>query len=70
MQTDEDSSTKVNFTSPLVVTGNESRKRLEKDATQLDQGDRDILPAVASPSSDISKNAPSSQNCPKPRYSP
>ena len=64
LQTAKDSRTKVNFPSPLAVTGNESRKRLEIDATQLDQGDSDI-PAVVSPSSGINKNAPSSQNCPK-----
>lgn len=60
----QDSSAKVNFASSLAVTGTESRKRLEIDATQLHQGDSDILPAVDSPSSDINKNAPSSQNCP------
>ena len=61
----QDSSVKVNFASSLAVTGTESRKRLEIDATQLHQGDSDILPAVDSPSSDINKNAPSNQNCPK-----
>ena len=65
MQTNEDSSAKVSFPSPVVVTGNESRRRLERDATQLDQGDSDTLPAVESSSSDINKSAPSSQNCPK-----
>ena len=64
LQTAKDSRTKVDFPSPLAVTGNESRKRLEIDATQLDQGDSDT-PAVVSPSSGINKNAPSSQNCPK-----
>lgn len=65
MQTDEDSSSKISFPSLLAVTGNESRRRLERDATQLDQGDSDILPVVESSSSDMNKSAPSSQNCPK-----
>ena len=65
MQTDEDSSSKFSFPSLVAVTGNESRRRLERNATQRDQGDSDILPAVESPCSDINKSAPSSQNCPK-----
>lgn len=65
MQTDEDSSSKIGFPSLVAVTGNESRRQLERDATQLHQGDSDILPAVESSSSDMNKSAPSSQNCPK-----
>ena len=65
IQTDKDSSSKVNFHSLVVVTGNKSRKRLERDVTQLDQGYRDILPTVESCSSAINKRAPSSQSCPK-----
>ena len=65
IQTDKDSSSKVNFPSLAAVTGNKSRKRLERDVTQLDQGYRDILPTVESCSSAINKRAPSSQSCPK-----
>ena len=65
MQMDEDSSSTVSFPSLDAVSGNESRRRLARDATQPDQGDSDILPAVESPSSDIDKSAASSQNFPK-----
>jgi len=37
MQTDEDSSSKISFPSLVAVTGNESRRRLERDAAQLGQ---------------------------------
>ena len=65
MQTDQSSSSEVSFPSLVVVTGNESRRGLERDATHLDQGDSDILPAVESSSSDTNESTPSSQNCPK-----
>ena len=65
MQTEEDSSSKVSFPSLVAVTGNKSRRRLERDVTQLGQGYSDTLPTVESSSSAINKSAPSRQRCPK-----
>ena len=62
IQTDKDSSSKVNFPSLAAVTGNKSRRRLERHVTQLDQGYSNMLPTVESCSSAINKRAPSSES--------
>lgn len=64
MQTDKDSSLEVSFPSLVAVTGNESRRRLERDATQRN-GDSDTFPDVESSSTNRNNSAAFSQNCPE-----